>query len=449
MSQRKEMLMKNTEYVGYSDLNHRVGFQMAMHKSKEGKYYIYTACFRDNGFNIVDVTDPAHPTAKWVEGDWISDVHDGQGLPKVQVGDGKLITIHGGTMRVLHGTHDREFWGGIKIYDIETDPMNPKFLGQFQCEGLLGAHRSFYNGGDYVYVTGSKKGYHGLILRIIDISDPAHPVEAGSYWTDKQYLGNVKTGEFPEIGTPEWLAIPTFHAVTVKEDIVYAAIPNIGFCLLNVKDKSNPTLIGKLAINPPFGGGQGGAAVHTAMPLGNRPYAIVTSEGERVRYFSDKEEPFSMYHPVVTQPMNIIGMVELTDPENPSLISVFPYPEVPEGYTHGTNFNIVDGVRAVFGPHNMFDAFGQDCYESRDDRVYNCYFHAGLRIYDVSDPFVPKEIAYFLPPDPEGEPWFDIDEGTLFPGPTVAITEDVLVDDRGYIYITTFQDGMYVVKCTI
>ena len=448
MSQRNEMLMKNTQYIGYSDLNRKAGFQMAMYKSPEGRYYIYTACFRDNGFNIVDVTDPANPVAKWVEGDWVSDIHDGQSLPKIQTGDGKLITMHGGTMPILHGTkHGLPHWGGIKIYDIASDPMNPKFLGQFECEGL-GAHRSFYNGGDYAYIVGTKKGFTSFIIRIIDISDPANPKEVGSYWDDKQYMGNKKADEMPEFGSEAFMKLPSMHAVTVKDDVLYAAFPNVGFCLIDVKDKSNPHLIGKLPINPPFGNGQGGAAVHTAMPLGDRPYAIVTSEGERVRYFANDNPP-GMFHPIITQPMNFIGMVETVDPANPSLIAIFPYPEVPEGYTHGTNFNIVDGVRAVLGPHNMFDAFGQDCYEKRDDRVYNCYFHAGLRIYDVSDPFVPKEIAYFMPPDPQGKNWFDNEDGSLNPGPKVAITEDILVDDRGYIYLTTYQDGMYIVRCTV
>ena len=34
----------------------------------------------------------------------------------------------------------------------------------------------------------------------------------------------------------------------------------------------------------------------------------------------------------------------------------------------------------------------------------------------------------------------------------VAITEDVLVDDRGYIYLDTFMDGLYIVRiiyCTV
>ena len=92
MSRREEMLFKNTEFVGYSDLNKKPGFQMGMHRTKDGRYYLYTACFRDNGFNIVDVTDPANPVAKWVEGDWVGEVHDGQSLAKLQVADGKLIT---------------------------------------------------------------------------------------------------------------------------------------------------------------------------------------------------------------------------------------------------------------------------------------------------------------------------------------------------------------------
>ena len=106
MSQRKEMLMKNMEFVAYEGLNGKPGFQMTLHKSKEGRYYLYVACFRHNGFNIIDVTDPYHPTpSKWVEGPWVKEgIKDGQSLPKIQSGNGYLITAHGGTMDVLHGT---------------------------------------------------------------------------------------------------------------------------------------------------------------------------------------------------------------------------------------------------------------------------------------------------------------------------------------------------------
>jgi hypothetical protein len=440
------MLMKNVEYIGYSDLNRRPGFQMAMYQSPDGKYYLYSASYRDNGVNIVDVTDPSHPTAKWMEGDWLTDVHDGQSLPKIQTGDGKLITFYGGAAPELHGTKPAPFWGGFKIYDIATDPLNPKFLGQFECDPP-GAHRSFYNGGDYVYCVGGKKGYLGFILRIVDISDPAHPKEVGSYWSDEQFLNNKKADEIPPIGSEAFMKLPLLHACTVRGDTAYLAAPNKGFCIVDVSDRTSPKLKGRLQINPPLGGGQGGAATHTAMPLGDTQYGVVTTEGERPRYFS-QERTEGMFHRITTQPMGAIGIVEMTDETNPSLVAICPYPEVPEGFTHGTNFNVLDGQRVVFGPHNMFDAFGQDVYEQRSDRIYNAYFQAGLRIYDVSDPFVPKEIGYFMPPDPEGPNWFDNEDGTLLPGPKVAITEDVVVDNRGYIYVDTFEDGLYIVRYT-
>ena len=44
MSQRKEMLMKNMEFVAYEGLNGKPGFQMTLHKSKEDRYYLYVAC---------------------------------------------------------------------------------------------------------------------------------------------------------------------------------------------------------------------------------------------------------------------------------------------------------------------------------------------------------------------------------------------------------------------
>lgn len=147
MSTRTEMLCKNIEFIGYDDMNGKPGFQMAMQKSGD-KYYIYTASFRHNGWNIIDVTDPSHPrNVKWLEGPWLyEDLHDGQGTPKIQIADGIMVTAHGGTMKELHGTEiGLPFWGGIMIWDVKTDPENPILLSKFECKGGAGVHRFFYN----------------------------------------------------------------------------------------------------------------------------------------------------------------------------------------------------------------------------------------------------------------------------------------------------------------
>jgi hypothetical protein len=91
------------------------------------------------------------------------------------------------------------------------------------------------------------------------------------------------------------------------------------------------------------------------------------------------------------------------------------------------------------GPHNQHHDNGLPHLFHSDHLVYLAHFNAGLRLYDTSDPEHVREIGYFLPPDPETR--FGV-----FPSRLVAQTEDVIVDARGYAYISDKNQGVYVVR---
>jgi len=432
---------KNVELIGYQDLDGKPGFQMAMQEVK-GKYYLYMAHFKHSGWTIVDVTEPSRPRyVKFVPGPDKA----GQGTPKIQVADGIMVTALGGSLPMLHGTKFGDpYDDGIYIWDVK-DPGNPKWLSHWKtgAVGGMGVHRFYYAGGRYVHLSASCPGFSGLIYRIIDIKDPTKPVEAGRWWLPEQWEAGIVKPKGTETDEAR-MDRPSLHGPPyIKGNLAYCSYGGAGMVILDISDITLPRLVGQLKHHPPFGGGRGGARCHTVLPLSKRSLAIMTSEGERFAYFNKEILKGK------AQPLNFIGMVDVADPANPTLIATFPYPEIPPGFPH-KNFNEIEGVGAAgpFGPHNLHEPHDHPALEDRNDRIYCCYFHAGLRIYDISDPYVPREIAYYIPPDPKK--WaFNNPAGNLFPGPMIATTEDVIVDKRGYIFIDASHDGLYVLRCTV
>ena len=438
----KGSFSKNIDVLAHHDTEGKPWFQMAM-QEVDGRYYLYGSHFKHPGWAIVDVTDPTRPEyLKFVPGPDLA----GQSTPKIQVAGGLMITALGGTLPMLHGTE----WGdpfeqGVIIWDVK-DPVNPRKLSQWHCEGMGGVHRFFYDGGRYVHLSATCKGFRGFIYRILDLVDPKNPVEVGRWWAPDQWTAGYVEDKTPTDGDPQLALLEraVMHGPAYpKGDLAYVSYGGAGMVILDISDITLPQLVGQLRHHPPFSGKLSGARCHTVLPLSERPYAVMTSEGERYSYFNEEITARSG-----AQPLNFIGMVDISDPSDPTLVSVFPYPEIPGGWPY-KNFNEIPGVGVgPFGPHNIHEPHYHPALEDRNDRVYCCYFHAGLRVYDISDPFVPREVAYYIPPDPDA--WqFNNAAGDLFPGPNLATTEDVLVDNRGNIFVDTSHQGLYVLRCTV
>ena len=451
-SEDNQGYIKNCEVIAFDDLDGGSIFQPQLWRTEEGKYYLYGTM--GNAIGILDVTDASAPRFIKRFQTIDKEKYPHSSNPKCQVAEGLLITgMCSGGGPFIPGFPPREALPaeqckqGIHIYDIKEDPENPKFLAYWDCgvPNSNGVHRFMYNGGPYVHLSCETRGFEGLIYRCVDISDPTNPKEAGRWWMPHQYAdGFIGRHNFdpnaPHV--PEFMHTGWLHgAPFVRDGLAYCGYNGDGLVIINVEDVTRPYLVGNLPLVPPFASHYGGASTHTALPLPGRDLCVVTNEGERYMWFVPNNDPNIQGKKIgnMAQALNNLHMVDVSDPSNPVLIAEFPYPEVPENFPYKNYQQLGLGVNGTFGPHNLHEPMDHKPYlDQRGDRVYCCYFHAGLRVYDVSDEFVPKEIAYFIPPNPS--------RPTPQPGPNIATTEDMCVDDRGNMFIMTSNDGMYVVR---
>jgi hypothetical protein len=393
---------KNIRSIGYVDLEGRPGFKMAIF-CKDDRWYLYTANLWHSGFSIVDITDPANPRfVRFIPGPantWTL---------QVQIADGLMITSQERIPEGWGNVPGQPFGEGFVIWSLD-DPENPRQLGAYRTGGM-GTHRNFYAGGRYVHATALPPGYDGHIYQIVDISDPANPVEVSRWWREGQWTAGGEPGV--KHGT-------LLHGgAYVRGERAYLPYSAGGFVILDISDVTAPKLVGDLPFSPPF---QAYISVHSAVPLNDRPVVVVNSEAI--------EEQGN-------EPLGYAGIVDISDEQNPRLISLFPQP-VPPKEMGVRNFYERPGR---FGPHNQHQPQYQDVLYQNEDLVFLTYFNAGLRIFDISDERTPREVAYFIPPDPERR------RGPLPATGLATQSEDVLVDRRRNIFITDKNHGIYVLR---
>lgn len=414
-------VMQGMEVVAHSQMNGHPDALQMQYQEVNGKHYLYVGHIWGHGVSILDVTDPAQPE---VVG-FIPCGSDAAWHIKVQLADGILmlpVEVNGFSAGGLSALDFSAFTPGVRVFDA-SDPVNPQEISFIPAAGA-GVHRSWWQGGDYAYLAAGADApgiqVHGIpgttrILLIADVSDPANPRKAAEFWLPEQREpGLVPDGDTVYI-----------HEPVVVGDRCYGAYWDGGFVILDVSDPTSPQMISRTRTYPELNDGN----LHTCLPIPERNVLIVT------------EENTCNYAAV---PKNVT-IWDISDEEDPQLIATLPRPvpsaEEPwEDYVHR-------GDR--FGPHCLHENYKNTLQCS--DKLYLTYCNAGLRVYDISEESKPKEVAYFVPPDPQEvvdprpyDRMMDIFEG----GSRVACSQDVLVDPRGYIYLTGTNDGLWIIKET-
>jgi len=402
---------RNMRIVGHSEQGGRAdGIQVMVSRG-----YAYVGHVFSGGFSIIDVRDPANP--KFVrhmpqpEGTWSQHLQTCGDLlivnnmrDMLRGGDLKPSDYYRGSIgdKITIGDTPGGHSAGIRLYDISRQG-DPREITFFSIPGL-GVHRVWYDGGRWLYLSVLPPGFSDDIMMIVDINDPQNPEPVSTLWLPGM---NVAAGEVSDWDPKLRYAL---HHPIVKGDLACAAWRDGGVTTIDVSDRHNPRMLAHVNFCPPFAGG-----THNTLPLSDRNLMVVVEEA----VFDNCEDGIKRN-----------WIFDIRDPSKPVSISTLPIPdEVDYGAKGGQ-----------FGPHNIHENRSES-YQS-SDIVFVTYQNAGLRAYDISDPFRPKEVAALVPARPDRLVDSRPDR------PVVVDTTDVYADRDGLLYATDMNAGLYIIEMT-
>jgi len=403
---------KNMKLIGYSDQGGRPDAVQIM----VSKGYAYVGHMFSKGFSVIDVRDPKNPRAV----NYIAAPANTWNI-HLQVHDDLLLVIHAkdmfaaaefadehayykGALGQKVGTAEakraRDWSAGLAVYDV-SKPEAPRQIGFMAVEGG-GIHRVWYVGGRWAYASVLLDGFTDYIFITIDISDPAHPREAGRWWIPGM---NQAAGE-----TPSWQPTRRYglHHPIVHGDTAYCAWRDAGMVVLDVADRAKPKLIVHRNWSPPYGGG-----THNCLPLPDRDLLVVLDEA-----VLDHQE----------DGLKLIWVFDNRVASNPVSIATFPTPAEADYKAKG----------AHFGPHNIHENRPGSFVSSK--LIFATYQNAGVRVFDISDAFAPKEVGAWVPPQPARL------ADTRPNRARIIQSADLFVDSAGLIYCTDYNAGLYILE---
>lgn len=404
--------------VGRHDLQGRSAYQPLV-QAQGGRWIAYiglhggsmpnalTGATEASGTAILDVTEPkqpkllAHIPGSPGGGAQMVRVCNGSELPRADKGKVYLLRTQG------NSAHE--------VWDV-ADPGRPVKVSTV-ATGLHGTHKSWWecDSGIAYLVSGVPGWRTSRMTQIYDLANPAKPVFIRNFGLPGQQPGAA--GPVPtELHGP--------ISTGPKGKRVYFGYGTSSYGILQIVDRDKllrgpkePTpenllypQLGRLDLGPDAG-------AHTAFPLlgmagagaSSRDYVVVTAES-----LAD----------ACREPRQKAWFVDVSDEARPRIVADWTVAEA------SGNFCSRGGR---FGTHSSNESFTPVYYRRI---VFFAHFNAGVRAVDVRDPLHPREVGYYLPAPAANTAG-------------VIQTNNVEVDDRGYIYITDRAGaGLHILELT-
>jgi hypothetical protein len=428
---------KNIDLVGFNDLQGRSAYQPLVQKQGE-RWIAYVGHHggksvnplsgqaEDNGTSIIDVTNPrapkylAHIPGEPGDGEaggaQMVRTCSGDQLPKGEKGKTYLLRTFG---NLAH-----------EIYDV-TQPEKPVLLTTV-VKGLKGTHKNWWecDTGIAYLVSGTEGWKVRRMTQVWDLSDPKNPRFIRHFGLPGQQPGSP--GEAPMelhgmISTgPQGNRI-YFGYGTNKSGVMQIVDRKKlldGAAEVNDANLQAPE-VGRLTLPPTNG-------AHTTFPL----LGVDVAEFSKDKVGSKRDFAVIVDESLVNEcqeARQMVWIADITAEAKPFNVASWTVPEA------SGNFCSRGGR---FGSHSSHENFTSIYYKRL---MFIAFFNAGLRAIDVRDPYHPREVGYFIPATTE-----KTDKRCVGDRCKVAIqTNNVDVDDRGYVYIVDRANtGMHILEPT-
>jgi hypothetical protein len=393
---------KGIRFVGHSDMGGRSdGVQVMVHRG-----FAYVGHGYSNGITTLDVRDPKNPKVV----DFIA-CAPGTRAFHLQTHDDLLLAVNAPSVWTLQLLSEKEYFGGsaaerlkgagftagIRVYDISR-PDKPREIGFMPTDGM-GPHRIWYVGGRHAYASVHFADCTDHVFAVIDMTNPQKPELAGRCWIPGMGPGESRS----------WAAGKRYalHHALLDGDIAYAAWRDGGLTVIDVADKARPKILVHRTPQP------GGGGTHSPLPLPDRKLLVLADEPTFAKCEQGRRH---------------IWTYDVREPANPKVIASFPEPAEADYCAKG----------GFFGPHNLHENRPGGFQSSR--LIFATYYNAGVRVYDIADQARPKEIAYYVPPNPARM----VDPRPN--RPQVLQTADCYVDKNGLMYLTDQNAGLNILQ---
>jgi LVIVD repeat-containing protein len=445
-AQAQQAEQRDMRLVGHDDLQARSAYQPVIHHQGD-RWIAYvghhggwrlnplTGQVELNGTSVVDVSDPRRPRYLHHIPGAPGEAEAG-GASMVRVCDGKTLPKGDPAKTYLLRT-----LGNLahEVWDV-SEPARPVILTTV-LKGLDATHKNWWEcdtGIAYLVSDGRPSGWRTKrMTKIYDLGDPAQPRFIRDFGLPGQEPGASGT-------SPEGL-----HGPIAFRNRVYIAYGTGAKGVLQIVDRDKlltgnpkvadrfaPTVenllypqIGRLDMSPDWGG-------HTAFPVlgvtvpdwaGNaagrvRDFVLLVSESLRNECQEVRQLSF---------------MVDVSEPSKPFPVSTFEAQESPGRFCSR-------GGR--FGPHSSSESFTPIYYGRL---VFIAYFNAGVRAVDIRDPLHPREAGFYIPAVTPSTDKRCARIGGAEHCKVAIQTNNVEVDDRGYIYaVDRANTGMHILELT-